>query len=115
MSRLKDEKLAVHVVWMPVLAGDDREAAEQSKGLIPDPRARHYWTDEQSLGMAYGKILKLPRGRDLAWDIYFAFDAGVKWEEAPPVPADWAHRLGSDDRFLADGSTFRDTIESLLK
>ena len=86
-----------------------------TRRLIPDPRARHYWTEEQSLGMAYGKIVKLPRGRDLAWDIYFVFDAGVKWEEAPPMPADWAHQLGIDERSLADGSTFRDAVESLLK
>ncbi len=115
LEQIDDDRLRVHVVWMPVLGGDDRAAAEKAPELITDSRATHYWNGDQSLGIVYGKTVELPRGRDLAWDIYFVFDTGVEWGAQAPLPTDWAHRLGQDQRHLEDGRRLRQAIEALLE
>ena len=84
-------------------------------GSVPETTTIHYWDADQSLGLAYGRDLELPRGRQLAWDIYFAYAAGVSWEERVPMPDDWVHQLGRDERHLGDGAGLRAAVESLLE
>ena len=114
LEKVSSEMLSVHVVWTPVLAGDSFEAAQEARSLVPDPRALHYWDGDQALGLAYGKVLELPRGRELAWDIYFAYAAELKWNGTLPSPSDWVHQLGMDDRNLGDGIKLRESVERLL-
>jgi hypothetical protein len=115
LARIDSENLAVHVVWTPVLKADDYESAKKAPPLLDDPRTSHYWDGDQSLGLAYGHLLELPRGRELAWDIYFAYAAGVTWGDTVPAPSDWVHQLGRDERHLGDGSGLRKAVESLLE
>ena len=56
----------------------------------------------------------MPRGRKLAWDVYFAFDAKAKWGDAPPTPAFWMHQLANDERKL-DGERFKDQVLEALR
>jgi len=114
LAKIPSDRVSVHVVWTPVVPGDDLEAAKEARGLISDPRAVHYWDPEQHLGLAYGTAVELPRGRELAWDIYFAFEPGVKWENRVPAPKEWVHQLGMDDRRLADGARLQASVEGLL-
>ena len=114
LAKIPDEGLSVHVVWTPVLKSDNFEATRSAQKLIPDPRALHYWDGDQNLGKAYGSVLELPRGRELAWDIYFAYEEGVIWEETVPVPSHWVHQLGRDERHLDDGSGLREALRNLL-
>jgi len=111
LDELPDEQLAVYVVWMPVLASDDRDAALESRSLVSDPRARHFWDLDQSLGRALGRSLDLPRGGNLAWDMYLVFEPEATWGDAPPEPTFWNHQLGFDDRSLGDGSALREALE----
>lgn len=114
MEKIPDEDLSVYVVWMPVLKSDNFDATAAAQKLIPDVRALHYWDAEQSLGKAYGSVLELPRGRELAWDIYFAYDGGTVWGEEVPRPTQWAHQLGRGSRALGDGSRLREILRTLL-
>lgn len=115
LDTIDSRDLAVHVVWTPVLESDDYEAAVASrKELLTDPRTIHYWDGDQDLGLLYGKLLTLPSGRVLAWDIYFVFAPGTRWNEEAPVPADWAHQLGGDERHLGEGEGYRKAVETLL-
>ena len=114
LEKVQSDQLSVHVVWTPVLAKDDFESAKVARSLIPDPRAVHYWDGDQALGLAYGKVLELPRGRELAWDIYFAYGEGVEWGDVVPPPTDWVHQLGRDDKHLGDGGKLRGSVEALL-
>ncbi len=114
LEKVPSDRLAVHVVWTPVLEADGFEATEQARTLLPDPRVTHYWDGDQAIGLAYGKILDLPRGRELAWDIYFAFGAGTEWDDVLPLPDRWVHQLGRDERHLGDGATLRTGVEELL-
>jgi hypothetical protein len=114
LQKIPDEDLSVHVVWTPVLKSDHFGATAAAQKLIPDLRALHYWDGDQHLGKAYGAVLELPRGRELAWDIYFAYDAGVLWGTEVPPPSLWAHQLGSDSRHLGDGARLRQAVRAML-
>ncbi len=102
-------------MWTPVLGNDDRDASLVSRDLIPDARAVHYWDGDLDLGLAYGRAVVLPPGRDLAWDVYFVFDQGTRWEGNLPVPAEYAHQLGMDERHLGDGSRLRRLVREALE
>lgn len=111
---IDSEDVSAHIVWMPVLRGDNFDAAERAPKLIPDVRARHYWDGDQDIGKLYGRIVELPIGRELAWDIYFVFEPGVVWDEVAPVPTDWAHQLGRDERLLEEGDGLYAAVKKLV-
>ena len=50
----------------------------------------------------------------MAWDIYFVYAPGVRWEDEPPEPTEWMHQLGRDERHLGNGDTLRESILKLL-
>lgn len=112
LEPIADADLAVHVVWAPIMRADDHDAATSSRELISDPRSLHYWDADKSLAEDYVPMLTLPEGNDtLAWDIYFVFEPGVRWEDVLPEPSAWWHQLGFDDRQLRDGSSLREWLK----
>ncbi len=113
LKQVLSDDLFVIAVWMPVLGSDNAEAGKKAEPLLPDPRVTHYWDPDNSLGKLYGRQVTLPRGRQLAWDIYFVYAPGVRWEDEPPEPTAWMHQLGRDERHL-NGDTLRGTILALL-
>ena len=113
LDTVKDERISVFVVWTPVLREDDRRAAVKSIANITDERVQHFWDPDKNLGLALGKSVTLPRGRKLAWDVYFVFDSKSEWGDEPPVPALWMHQLGNDDKTL-DGGRLCVAIDKLL-
>jgi hypothetical protein len=114
LDEIDNDQLVVHVVWTPVLKPDNYESAVKAQFQIRDERAVHYWDGDKELGSAYGKVVPLPNGRKFAWDIYFAYAEGVKWEDKPPEPADWVHQLGRDERQLKNGDRLRESVLELL-
>ncbi len=113
LDELGNDNLRVYVVWTPVLREDNRTGAGQSVACIPDSRAVHFWDEDKSVGLSFGKLVTLPRNRELAWDVYFVFDGKAEWTESPPKPTDWMHQLGLDERLL-NGDKLRDSVEKLL-
>ena len=114
LNAIDDDNLAIHVVWTPVLRSDERSSVDDARRIFAgDDRVTQYWDDEQSLGQTYGEIVDLPNGRSLAWDIYFVYEAGIEWDNAPPPPSDWQHQLGNDARRL-NGEKLRTAIRSML-
>jgi len=114
LGKIESENLSVHVVWTPVLGPDNRHEATGARALLGDPRVKHYWDGERSLGMSYGRLVKLPGNRELAWDIYFAFSREKEWTDRLPEPDAWAHQLGRDGRHLGDGAGLRAAVLELL-
>ncbi len=114
LEKIDSDQLSVLVVWTPVLSSDNRASVDKAARTITDNRAAHFWDGDRSLGNTYGKIVELPRGRSLAWDIYFAFDRDTRWNETAPEPDDWAHQLGGDARSLRNGDKLREAINRLL-
>ncbi len=115
LEKIDGDQLSVHVVWTPVLPSDDRASVDKARQIFPGERVTQYWDSDQSLGKTYGKVVKLPRERTLAWDIYFAFGRKSQWKEKAPKPDDWAHQLGRDEKALRNGDKLRESVERLLK
>ncbi len=76
LTATTDERLSVYVVWTPVLKEDNREAAAKAKENLADERAMHFWDADKSVGNMLGRVVTLPRGRKMAWDVYFVFAGG---------------------------------------
>jgi hypothetical protein len=92
LDRVRSDSLVVFVVWEPILGGDGETAAHRAAAFIPDPRARHYWTDELQVGEAFQAAV--PLVEEPAWDVYLLYAAGVEWEDAsPPTPSYYMHQL----------------------
>ena len=110
MDDVDDDSLRVFVVWTAAIRTDHYEASIESRKLIPDARARHYWDGEQKYGYALAPVLGTRM--DFAWDVYVVYEPGTSWGSAPPAPADWLHQKRSEDpeRYLEEKK-----LEKLLK
>ena len=119
VSKFSSDKLAVYVVWVPLLNLQDpatlqRHAHQYANLIPPGPRVTHYSDPEAYSGKRYGSILRVPYGSP-AWDVYLAFGADARWGDAAPIPAYWEHQLGGIDstRYL-DGPRFGEEVRKLL-
>ena len=119
VSRFATDKLAVYVVWVPLLNLQDpatlqRHAHQYAKLIPPGPRVTHYSDPEAYAGKAYGPILGVPYGSP-AWDVYLAFGADARWGDTPPVPNYFEHQLGGlPSEKLLDGPRFASEVGKLL-
>ena len=114
LDRIDDESLAVHVVWIYAIRSDDYEAAIESRKLISDSRAKHYWDGDRTLGYALSPVLGTQM--KMAWDVYLAYDRGVVWDGPVPPPSDWLHqkRTEAPMRYL-DEAKLEAMIRNVLK
>jgi hypothetical protein len=113
LERLPDPGLRVYVVWGPMLGGETEAAARAATGLVPDPRATHYWTAAHTLA----ERLRGPAGlvEELAWDTFLLFPPEARWGEVPPTPSHVMHvdkRLPADRRL--NGETLAAEARKLL-
>jgi hypothetical protein len=115
LDMLPSDELRLYVVWTPVLREDNRAAAVEAMTLITGERVTHFWDADKSLGLAFGTVVDLPRDRTLGWDVYFVFDRDLEWGDGqPPIPTEWMHQLGTDERLL-DGLKLHESVKTLLK
>jgi hypothetical protein len=120
VEKFSTDKLAVYVVWLPVLNLQDpatlqRNAHRYAAKEIPQgPHVMHFTDPEVFLGKAYSPILKVPYGNP-AWDVYFAFGADIRWGDSVPTPThfEWNTGGGSEAKLL-DGPTFAGEVQKLL-
>ncbi len=93
-EKFKTESLRGFVVFLPMLEGDDEDAAMTQSTTLDDKRVVQVWDLERQMGELVSESLKL---RKTAWDIYLVFPLEAKWEgEVPPRPAFWMHQLPPD-------------------
>jgi hypothetical protein len=89
LDKIADDRLRVYVVWGPML-GDETEAAAKGATVhLPDRRSQHFWTGAHGVAELFRAPLGL--GTALAWDTFLVYPAGVRWEEAAPVPVYYMH------------------------
>jgi hypothetical protein len=82
LERNPDADLRVYVVWLPVLATDERfEVAD----LLVDPRATHFWDGGRLVSDALAGVAGVPAD-GLLWDAFLVFAPDAAWESAPPEP-----------------------------
>lgn len=95
--------LSVFVVWVPMLAADSIEAAQEVATLISDARAVHFYDNARRAGALIAA--SVGGAGAVAWDTYLFYRAGAAWAEVPPPPDRWMHQLGPS--VWADPSRFR--------
>ena len=118
METIHSDRLAVYVVWIPVLNFQD-EPTLQKNGLkessrLSDSRAIHYTDPRGFSGKEYSSILNFPYNSP-AWDVYLAFGPEARWDSHPPSPIDWMYQgEGFDRARLLDGRRLAIEIKRLL-
>ncbi|MBI4501680.1 MAG: hypothetical protein HY700_11015 [Gemmatimonadetes bacterium] len=82
---------------------------------MSDPRVRHYWDADETIGQRYAKALF---GADMfaLWDFYLLYDRDAVWRgDSLPTPHLWMHQLtGLDPARHLDAGRFADEAERLL-
>ena len=77
--------VAIHVVWVAVLADDSLEATSTAAAMFPDDlEAMHYWDGELQVSKAFHATLGLERWkRNVVWDLYLLYGARSNWTSQP--------------------------------
>ena len=124
LARIPDPSLRAHLVWVPVLDDDEREAADRAAAMVRDPRVSQWWDTGRKLGDSLGEVLGIPRrdgtpGSGFAWDVYLVYPPGVTWHpgDRPPAPAWWTHQLAQVNAAippLGDGEQLRRELSARL-
>ena len=103
-----------YVVWVPILDTDEGAPDEETRSLVPDERAAHFWDAGGALPKLFNGTLRLPAGYP-AWDVYMIYPPGVRWEDEPPAPAYWQHQLpGVATAPPLDGETFAQQVRLII-
>jgi hypothetical protein len=110
LKKFPSQKLQVILVWEPMRDGDNAVAARQEAESVHDVRISQGWDDSRNLGKLFGETLDL---HEIAWDVYLAYKAGIKWEgPQPPRPSFWMHQLeGVDPDLLLCADPTRLSVE----
>lgn len=114
LNKIKDERLQVYVIWVPIRDQDNETAAQQAVSSLIDPRARHFWVNDLFLPESYQVPLKLQK--DLAWDVYLLYPANAAWSAPVPAPS-LAMHLGRGEMpkgTSLNGIELADEIRKLL-
>lgn len=112
---MRDSRLAVEVIWTPILR-TDVEVSEAARERVSDPRARHWWDRTRWAQRAFAPLLGLKNGVP-AWDVYLLYPAGTRWAgDGPPRPASYMHQLSELPPELAlHGGAMRTAVEETLR
>jgi hypothetical protein len=109
------DPLALHVIWLPVLAGDSEAAARAVAAGIPTPlRARHYWDGDRHLSDLVATTIDLARyGRTVAWDLYLLYPPAVRYRHTLPRPHSWLQQLRIDEVPELSGPRLSELLDRL--
>lgn len=111
---IKAERLKAYAVWEPILRTDDERSARRATTILPDPRIRHYWTDDHRVGEMFQAPLGLKD--ELAWDVYLVYPPGTLWKgNKPPKPTYFMHQLsGLPPNRRLDGEALAANVREVL-
>ncbi len=105
------------ITWLPMLEGDDAEAARRQSELVQESRVTKGWDAQRRIGDLFAQTLGL---RSTAWDVYLLYPPGVRWDDSePPQPAFWMHQLpevlGADSNLFLDAYRLAGELRRLLE
>jgi hypothetical protein len=105
LGKHPDADISVGIAWIPMVSGDDHDAAVELSNLFAsDARVTQFDDSNRLLGTAVGEQL-LHEGGGVAWDMYMFFDEEARWDDGLPQPTHWIHQLSGTKR--ADPALFR--------
>jgi hypothetical protein len=118
LAAMPDAELYAYFLWVPMLPGDNEQAALAASQRFAEPRATHYWDLERHLARRMGRALGIgPResmtdGKiGLAWDVYVAYRRGTKNMEKPDF---WMHQLEVKHAPRLDAGKWRRRVGQLV-
>ncbi len=102
--------LSVYAVWVPFLGGN-REVANLSQRVLPDPRVVHLWDGSGLSSDWFAENVEHTPGP--AWDVYYLYGPEAHWSDVPaPLRSSGATIIGRSSELkaaitplLADPST----------
>ena len=115
LDEIDDAPLRAYVAWVPILPADTKSPDEETRALVSDARASHFWDEGRALPSIFSDVLGLAKDWP-AWDVYLAYPPGARWGDAPPAPSFWHHQLGELE--LApklDGEAFAAGVRNILQ
>jgi hypothetical protein len=115
MKTMDDPRLRLYVVWGPMEEEDTEADARRATINAPDPRATHFWTDDDVLADTWAQVLGVVDD-ETGYDLYMMFPPGVRWEEKPPVPPYfmWIEKQGLPKETKFNGVTFAEQVRRFL-
>ena len=116
MKTIDDPRLRLYVVWGPMEEADTEADARKVTVNAPDPRAVHFWTDDDVLAEAWAKTLGVVDD-EAAYDTYMIFPPGARWDESdPPSPAYfmWIEKSGLPKETKFNGIVFAEQVRRFL-
>lgn len=110
----------VHVVWLPMVEGDNETAARKTGAMFPANRARQYFDADRAVGLAMSREAfagcldqalsglpedhplypqlhewsRIPQDEKPLWDAVLFYPQGDTWEEKAPIPLYWSKQVG---------------------
>jgi hypothetical protein len=114
LSAIEDASVRVYVVWVPILPTDRGTPSQETRGLVHDERAAHFWDAKGVLPGLFQSTLDLRPGIP-AWDVYMIYPPGIWWQKTPPKPAYWEHQLGVTNAPRLNGRTFAAHLRKVLR
>jgi hypothetical protein len=114
LHAISDPSVRAYVAWVPILPHDTDAPDEETRALVPDERATHFWDAEGNLPGLFHSVLQLPADYP-AWDVYLVYPPGARWDTEPPAPSYWQHQLGDlPNAPLLDGPSLAAQLRSIL-
>lgn len=90
LKNIPDDRLRVHIVFLPMYAGDSKSRAQTRQQEFNDKRVTYYWDGNKLAGGEWQKVLGIDR---TAWDVYLLYGPSTNWNGSTPAPAFWMHQL----------------------
>ena len=113
LKSVRDDRVRAYVVWLPIFGGNFNKAASELSRSFPDKRVSYYMDPESLTGNSWERVLKTER--EMAWDVYFLYKPGARWEQEPPQPDFWMHQLtGVTKAPRLDEEVFRARLIEML-
>jgi hypothetical protein len=110
--------ISVHVVWMPMVPGDDAAAARQTASMFAGLGVHQYYDERKIVGLSYHRdvfpnclqeaLRGTPRDHPIyeqlkewakspkegpVWDAVLFYPSGIEWKDRVPTPKRWSKQI----------------------
>lgn len=110
----KSEMLQGAIIWTPMLAADNLDAANQHEITFSDPRVKQFWDPDRILGRLLSRTLSLKA--PIAWDVYLIYPPGHPWDmDLPPAPEFWMHQLDEEPTLYLDPLRLMQNVQAMIE
>jgi len=139
-EKYSQDEVSVHVVWLPMVSGDDERAARSTGRMYAAHPVHQYYDGQRSVGLSYRREVftnclndalsvmpqdhplyaelnewaSTPRGNGPLWDAVLFYPPGIEWDDHMPRPAAWSKQVAFFEGATGDvtGTFFRDDCKA---